>query len=173
MQPPGPLQMPSPQVERLVLERGVGPCEPQGQGSLDEQHGQEWPRLRRQAGLTGPVPCAIRQRQPVSTGLRGCLGEGDSTNGDESQVDIPAGGLNTLNWPTADPKLASSAGTSMSGSAGGYLGADLRPFPALGRRNHQGGVEPCPGRGIVRDLRRVYCRVGVTVHRRASNGRLI
>jgi hypothetical protein len=40
---------------------------------------------------------------------------GDSTNGDESQVDTPAGGLNTRNWPTAVPWLVSSAGTVMSG----------------------------------------------------------
>ena len=58
----------------------------------------------------------------------------------------------------------------MSGRLVGTSALTSGRSPPWGEEHHQGGVEPCPGRGIVRDLRRVYCRVGVTVHRRASHG---
>ena len=63
VQPPGPFQVPGPQVQALILECRVGPGQPERQDGLDGQDRDQRPSRRDQAADAGsPDPAGYRVR---------------------------------------------------------------------------------------------------------------
>ena len=128
MQPVRPLQVPRPQVRGLVLERRVGPHQPQRQRRLHGQHYQQRPGAR-SAHSSGRGPAAATSAGPIRPpGATGAL-----TSARTSRLRADA-----RHRPSAPPVPRSSRESSPAANAGAHPSPVIAPS-LIGRS--------CPLRG--------------------------